>query len=104
MAALTWPGALAGPPRDDGGGLGYDVLSYDLKGHKRYIEVKTTRLGGAKVKTAEADASLSASMRHPDGLRTATRAYVERGGDLADEPQSHSEDGRTSKCCHICYL
>ena len=28
--------------RDDGDGPGYDVLSYDLDGHKRYIEVKTT--------------------------------------------------------------
>lgn len=31
--------------REDGDGLGYDVLSYDLDGHERYIEVKTTRLG-----------------------------------------------------------
>ncbi len=31
--------------REDGDGLGYDVLSYDLGGHERYIEVKTTRLG-----------------------------------------------------------
>jgi hypothetical protein len=31
--------------RDDGDGLGYDVLSYSLHGHERYIEVKTTALG-----------------------------------------------------------
>ena len=31
--------------RDDGDGLGYDVLSYSLQGHERYIEVKTTALG-----------------------------------------------------------
>jgi hypothetical protein len=31
--------------RDDGDGLGYDVLSFDTQGHERYIEVKTTALG-----------------------------------------------------------
>jgi len=31
--------------RDDGDGLGYDVLSYGLDGHERYIEVKTTAQG-----------------------------------------------------------
>jgi Domain of unknown function (DUF3883) len=31
--------------REDGDGLGYDVLSCGLDGRERYIEVKTTRLG-----------------------------------------------------------
>jgi hypothetical protein len=31
--------------REDGDGLGYDVLSYDTNGHERHIEVKTTALG-----------------------------------------------------------
>ena len=31
--------------RDDGDGLGYDVLSYGADGRERYIEVKTTALG-----------------------------------------------------------
>lgn len=31
--------------RDDGDGLGYDVLSFDEVGRERYIEVKTTALG-----------------------------------------------------------
>ena len=31
--------------RDDGDGLGYDVLSFDLSGQERHIEVKTTALG-----------------------------------------------------------
>jgi uncharacterized protein DUF3883 len=31
--------------REDGDGLGYDVLSHSLDGHERYIEVKTTALG-----------------------------------------------------------
>jgi hypothetical protein len=31
--------------RDDGDGLGYDVLSYRPDGHERHIEVKTTALG-----------------------------------------------------------
>jgi hypothetical protein len=31
--------------REDGDGLGYDVLSYGPDGHERYIEVKTTALG-----------------------------------------------------------
>lgn len=29
--------------KDKGDGLGYDILSYDLRGKKKYIEVKTTR-------------------------------------------------------------
>jgi hypothetical protein len=31
--------------RDDGDGLGYDVLSFSLDGRQRHIEVKTTALG-----------------------------------------------------------
>jgi Domain of unknown function (DUF3883) len=31
--------------RDDGDGLGYDVLSFGTAGHERHIEVKTTALG-----------------------------------------------------------
>lgn len=31
--------------REDGDGLGYDVLSFDADGRHRYIEVKTTALG-----------------------------------------------------------
>jgi Domain of unknown function (DUF3883) len=31
--------------RDDGDGLGYDVLCFDVHGSHRYIEVKTTALG-----------------------------------------------------------
>ena len=31
--------------REDGDGLGYDVLSFSLDGHERYIEVKATAHG-----------------------------------------------------------
>jgi hypothetical protein len=30
---------------EDGDGLGYDVLSYNIDGYERHIEVKTTALG-----------------------------------------------------------
>lgn len=51
--------------REDGDGLGYDVLSYDLDGHKRYIEVKTTRLG-AETPFYITSAELDFAQVHPD--------------------------------------
>ena len=32
--------------QEEGDGAGYDILSFDLHGNKKYIEVKTTRLNG----------------------------------------------------------
>ena len=59
--------------REDGDGLGYDVLSYDLEGHERYIEVKTTRLG-AETPFYITSAELDFAKRHP-GLYALYRVY-----------------------------
>jgi hypothetical protein len=51
--------------RDDGDGLGYDVLSFDDAGRERHIEVKTTGLGALTpfyMSSAEVDFARS----HPD--------------------------------------
>lgn len=50
--------------RDDGDGLGYDVLSYSIDGHERYIEVKTTALG-ALTPFYLSSAELAFAHRHP---------------------------------------
>ena len=50
--------------RDDGDGLGYDVLSYSSDGHERYIEVKTTALG-ALTPFYLSSAELDFARRHP---------------------------------------
>jgi len=51
--------------RDDGDGLGYDILSFDLDGHERYIEVKTTALG-AETPFYITSAELDFAQRHAD--------------------------------------
>jgi hypothetical protein len=53
--------------RDIGDGLGYDVLSFDLDGQKRYIEVKTTALGAeAPFYLYLTSAELAFAERHVD--------------------------------------
>jgi hypothetical protein len=51
--------------REDGDGLGYDILSFDLDGHERYIEVKTTALG-AETPFYITSAELDFAQRHAD--------------------------------------
>lgn len=51
--------------RDDGDGLGYDVLSFDPIGSHRYIEVKTTAMG-AQTPFYLSSAELDFSSSHPD--------------------------------------
>jgi hypothetical protein len=51
--------------REDGDGLGYDVLSFDLDGRERYIEVKTTALG-AETPFYISSAELAFAHRHAD--------------------------------------
>jgi hypothetical protein len=49
--------------RDDGDGLGYDVLSFSLNGGERHIEVKTTALG-AQTPFYISSAELEFARRH----------------------------------------
>jgi hypothetical protein len=51
--------------RDIGDGLGYDVLSFDLNGQERYIEVKATALG-AETPFYITSAELDFAQRHVD--------------------------------------
>jgi hypothetical protein len=50
--------------RDDGDGLGYDILSFDAVGNERHIEVKTTRLG-SETPFYISSAELDFARRHP---------------------------------------
>jgi hypothetical protein len=50
--------------REDGDGLGYDVLSFSLDGHERHIEVKTTALG-AQTPFYISSAELEFARSHP---------------------------------------
>jgi Domain of unknown function (DUF3883) len=51
--------------REDGDGLGYDGLSFDLDGCERYIEVKATALG-AETPFYISSAELDFAQRHAD--------------------------------------
>jgi hypothetical protein len=51
--------------REHGDGLGYDILSFDLEGHERYIEVKTTALG-AETPFYLSSAELDFAQRYAD--------------------------------------
>ena len=72
--------------RDDGDGLGYDVLSYDLDGHERYIEVKTTRLG-AETPFYITSAELDFARRHAD------RYALYRVYDVLGQPRFFTLEG-----------
>ena len=41
-ACRGWPGNIRWVANDEGDGAGYDILSFDLSGRERPIEVKTT--------------------------------------------------------------
>jgi hypothetical protein len=75
--------------REDGDGLGYDVLSYGLDGLERYIEVKTTRLG-AETPFYITSAELDFARRHP-GDYVLYRVY-----DVLREPRFFALEGDIS--------
>lgn len=72
--------------RDDGDGLGYDVLSFDSDGHRRYIEVKTTALG-AETPFYISSAELEFARTHP-GSFVLYRVY-----DVLDNPHFYVLEG-----------
>ncbi len=72
--------------REDGDGLGYDVLSCGLDGRERYIEVKTTRLG-AETPFYITSAELDYARDHP-GQYALYRVY-----DVLDEPRFFALEG-----------
>jgi hypothetical protein len=72
--------------RDNGDGLGYDILSFDLSGQERYIEVKTTALG-AETPFYITSAGLTFAQRHVD------RYALYRVYDILGEPRFFALDG-----------
>jgi hypothetical protein len=72
--------------RDDGDGLGYDVLSFDMEGHERYIEVKTTALG-EQTPFYITSAELDFAHRHADSYAL-YRVY-----DVLSEPRFFALEG-----------
>jgi len=80
--------------RDDGDGLGYDVVSYDLDGHERYIEVKTTRLG-AGTPFYITSAELDFARRHAD------RYALYRVYDVLHEPRPFALEGDISNVLEL---
>jgi hypothetical protein len=72
--------------RDNGDGLGYDVLSFDLDGQHRYIEVKTTALG-AETPFYITSAELDFAQRHLD------RYALYRVYDVLGEPRFFGLEG-----------
>jgi len=79
-------GAVRWTSREDGDGLGYDVLSFGLDGRKRYIEVKATALGdGAPFYITSAE--LDFARRHADSYAL-YRVY-----DVLGEPRFYVLEG-----------
>jgi hypothetical protein len=58
VAAVRWVA------REDGDGLGYDVLSFEVDGRPKHVEVKTTRLG-AETPFYLTSAELAFAVGHP---------------------------------------
>ena len=77
--------------REDGDGLGYDVLSYGIDGDERYIEVKTTALGAltpfylssAELEFAGCHVQSYVLYRVYDVLARPPRFFALQGNDLA---------------------
>lgn len=74
--------------REDGDGLGYDVLTFDLEGHERYIEVKTTAYS-AETPFYISSAELDFAQRHAD------RYALYRVYDVLRSPQFFVLEGGT---------
>lgn len=72
--------------RDDGDGLGYDVLSFDVNGRERYIEVKATALG-AQTPFYISSAELEFARSHPESFAL-YRVY-----DVLDNPRFYVLEG-----------
>jgi Protein NO VEIN, C-terminal len=72
--------------REYGDGLGYDILSFDLAGHERYIEVKTTALG-AETPFYITSAELDFAKRHAD------HCALYRVYDVLGEPRFFALEG-----------
>ena len=72
--------------RDNGDGLGYDVLSFDAHGHERYIEVKATAFG-AQTPFYISSAELEFARRHPRSFAL-YRVY-----DLLKDPRFYVLEG-----------
>ncbi|HUZ53888.1 MAG TPA: DUF3883 domain-containing protein [Streptosporangiaceae bacterium] len=72
--------------RDDGDGLGHDVLSFDPAGCERHIEVKTTRLG-AQTPFYISSAELEFARCHPQSFEL-YRVY-----DVLDKPRFYVLEG-----------
>src|SRR6185312_13649441 len=72
--------------RDDGDGLGYDILSFDIAGGERHIEVKTTALG-AQTPFYISSAELEFARSHPMSFAL-YRVY-----DVLDRPRFYVLEG-----------
>lgn len=82
--------------RDDGDGLGYDVLSFDAHGRHRYIEVKTTALGApTPFYIYISSAELEFARAHP-GSFALHRVY-----DLLHDPHFYVLDGDITEAADL---
>jgi len=80
--------------RDDGDGLGYDILSFDLAGGEQHIEVKTTAFG-AQTPFYISSAELEFARGHPRSFML-YRVY-----DVLDEPRFYVLKGDISKAVDL---
>lgn len=80
--------------RDDGDGLGYDVLSFDAHGRHRYIEVKTTALG-SQTPFYISSAELEFARAHPSSFA------LYRVHDLLHDPHFHVLDGDITEAADL---
>jgi hypothetical protein len=80
--------------REDGDGLGYDILSFCTDGRHRYIEVKTTALG-AQTPFYISSAELEFARSHPDSFAL-YRVY-----DVLDDPHFYVLDGDITEAADL---
>jgi hypothetical protein len=80
--------------RDDGDGLGYDVLSFDIAGGERHIEVKTTALG-AETPFYISSAELDFACSHPRSFAL-YRVY-----DVLNDPRFYVLEGDISQAVEL---
>jgi hypothetical protein len=79
---------------EDGDGLGYDVLSFDVAGGERHIEVKTTALG-AQTPFYISSAELEFARSHPMSFAL-YRVY-----DVLDKPRFYVLEGDISQAVEL---